>query len=99
MDALLGTLPQLAGLIEKGGVVGVMLIVCVVLVYEIRRGRTTAHALRGQLQEVYTQRDKALLALMKVKTICEAKNIKVDFSDVEALLPKVAAPPAIGGVT
>lgn len=90
MELLLSALPQLAGLIEKGGVVGVLLIVAGVLVWEIRRGRQHLHDMRDQLHVVYGQRDLALLAVVKLRTICETHKppIKVDLDDLKALLPK-----------
>jgi len=92
MDAILAALPQLAGLIEKGGIVGVLLIIIGGLVYEILRGRKHVHALRTQLAAVYSQRDTALLSVVKLKTICESKGIPVDLRDVQDMLP---APPAL----
>lgn len=99
MDPILGSLPQFAGLIEKGGVIGLLLIVCGVLVYEIRRGRRIVHDKQNELAAVYGQRDKALLALVKVKTVCESHNIKVDLSDVDALMKSVAPPLLPGGLS
>lgn len=90
MEQLLAVLPQLAELIQKAGVVGVLLIALAVLVYEVRRARAHAQELRSQLQAVYGQRDRALLSLVKVKTICEAKGITVDLRDVHDLLPSPA---------
>lgn len=92
MDAVLGTLPQLAGLIEKGGIIGLLLIACGVLVWEIKRGRSSLLDKQHELAVVYAQRDKALMALVKVKTICEANKLPVDLSDLDALLQKVALP-------
>lgn len=94
MDPILSALPQLAGLIEKGGVVGVLLIVCGVLVYEVRRGRRHLHQQVSEMQSVCMQRDRALLAVMKLKTLCEAKGLPVDLRDVQDLLP---AQSMIGG--
>jgi hypothetical protein len=91
MELLLTALPQLAGLIEKGGVVGVLLIVAGVLVWEIKRGRKQLHDMRDDLHVVYGQRDLALLTVVKLKTICEAHKIKVDLSDLKDLLPKPEA--------
>lgn len=99
MDSIFGSLPQLAGLIEKGGVIGLLLIVCGVLVYEIKRGRRIAHEKQNELAKVYGQRDKALMALIKVKTVCESHNIKVDLSDVDALMQSVAPPLLSSGMS
>lgn len=86
-------LPQLADLIQKGGVVGVMLIFCAVLVWEIRRGRRQLHDKNNELAVVYGQRGQLALAVVKLKTVCEEHNIKVDLSDLKDLLP--AAMPAL----
>lgn len=93
MDQLLSALPQLAGLIEKGGVVGVMLIACGALVWEIKRGRRQLHDMRNELANVYGQRDRALLMVVKCKTICEANKITVDLSDVKDLIPAIPVAP------
>lgn len=92
MGDIVGLLPQLAALIEKGGVVGVLLIVCGALVYEIRRSRRIIHDKNGELFNVYGQRDRALLMVVKLRTVCEANKIMVDLTDVRDLLPSVSAP-------
>lgn len=91
MEAILSSLPQLVDVIQKAGVVGVLLIACGVLVYEIRRGRTREHNLRSELAAVYGQRDRALLAVVKCKTLLEANKISVDLADVQAMIPAITA--------
>lgn len=68
-----------AGLIEKGGIIGVMLIFIAVLVYEVIR-------LRKILTSTYRERDKARLALIKCRAALDFANIKVDLSDVADLI-------------
>lgn len=87
MEQIISLLPQAAELITKGGVVGVLLLVIGVLIYEIKRGRKQLHAKNNELASIYNQRDRALLMLMKVKTYAEAKGITVDLSDVRDMLP------------
>lgn len=87
MEAILGSLPQLVEIVTKGGVVGVLLIVCGVLVYEIKRSRTIIHDKQNELAAVYGQRDRALLAVVKCKTLLEANKIAIDISDVQAMIP------------
>jgi hypothetical protein len=89
MEAILSALPQLVDIIEKGGVPGVLMIVIGVLVYEIRRSRRIIHDKQDELHAVYSQRDVALLAVVKCKTLLEAKDIDVDLSDVQAMIPAV----------
>lgn len=88
MEQLLSVLPQLVDIVQRGGVTGLLLLACVVLVMEIRRGRATVHDLRGQLQLVVPM-------LVRLQTLCEAHDIKADLSDVrnliETLAPKVQA--------
>lgn len=92
MDPIFAALPQLADLVQKAGVVGVLIIFCGVLAYEIRRGRRREHDIRNELAGVYGQRDKALLMVVKLKTVCEANKIQVDLSDVRDLIDRLAPP-------
>lgn len=80
MEGILSALPQLAGLIEKGGVIGLLLIVAGVLVYEVRR-------LRKELDKVYANRDRLALAVAQLRTVCQARGIEVDLDDLKDLLP------------
>lgn len=79
MDAIFSALPQLASLIEKGGVVGVLLIVCAVLGYEVRR-------LRALAPVIYKQRDRWRLAYTIVKAAADSAGAKYDLRDLEDLL-------------
>lgn len=82
MDPI-SALPALAGLIEKGGVIALLLLVALVLGYEVRR-------LRKENGNVYRQRDRALLMVVKLKTVCESNKIVVDLSDVRDMIPNGA---------
>jgi hypothetical protein len=86
MEQLLGSLPQLADLIQKGGVVGLLLIVCGVLVYEVRR-------LRNEQRQTYAERDAYRLHYTLYKSVCDAHDIKVDTSALQPL-PNLLPGPA-----
>lgn len=79
-DAL-SALPQLAGLVEKLGVVGLLLIAVVWLVYERMR-------LMKDKAAVTQQRDRWRLAYVKCKAACDGANppIRVDLSDLQDLV-------------
>lgn len=79
MAEILGALPQLSGLIEKGGVVGLLIIALGVLVYEIRR-------LRRELTLQYQLRDKYRLGFVLCKQACDSAGLKVDLSALSDLL-------------
>lgn len=74
---------QLGPLIEKGGVVALLVLIVVVLAWECWR-------LRKELGKVYVQRDRALLSVVKCKTVLEARQIQVDLSDIRDLIPNGA---------
>jgi hypothetical protein len=89
---IFGALPQLVGLIEKGGVIGLLVIFCGVLIWEIRRGRETVNKMREELAKVYGQRDRCRLAFVKCKAACDAAQVKVDLSDISDMLGEGAQP-------
>lgn len=72
---------QLGPAVERGGVVALLLLMLCVLAWDWWR-------LRKELGKVYTQRDRALLSLVKCKTTLEANKIAIDLRDIEELLPK-----------
>lgn len=86
MQELVTALPALSGLIEKGGIIGVLLIACGVLVWEIRRGRRREHEFRNEMAKVYGQRDKWRIAFVKCKAALDAAGVKVDLSDLQELI-------------
>lgn len=85
MDQLLGWLPQLVSIIEKGGPTGLLLIGLILLGKDYLR-------LRNLLVKVYGQRDKARLGFVKCKAACDAGGVKVDLSDVDDLLDEGEMP-------
>jgi hypothetical protein len=79
MESIFSSLPALAGLIEKGGIVGVLLIACGAMIWEIRR-------LRKDLTRVYAIRDKWRTGYTICKAALDFNKITVDLSmmqDVE----------------
>lgn len=84
MEQIVGSLPQLADLIQKAGVIGLLLIVCGVLVYEVRR-------LRKQSEKTFAERDAYRLYYALYKSACDTHDIKVDTSALQAL-PMLPAP-------
>lgn len=79
MQELFTIIASASGLIEKGGVIGVLLIFCGILVGEVMR-------LRKLLADVYRQRDKARFALVKARSALSNAGIAIDFSDVSDLI-------------
>lgn len=84
MQELLTALPTVSALIEKAGLVGVLIIIAGVLAWEIYR-------LRGELGKCYRERDRARLAVVKCRAALDAHNIKVDLSDIADLVGAEAA--------
>jgi hypothetical protein len=76
---LLTAIPALAGLVEKAGVVGLLLIVVGMLIYERLR-------LLKELTKTYAQRDKWRLAYVKCKDSLDHHGIKIDMTDLAALI-------------
>lgn len=85
MENFLGAIPQLFSIVEKGGVVGVLTIVCVVLGYEVRRLRLLAPA-------IYKQRDRWRLAYTIVKAAADGAGAKYDLRDLEDMLKEDGSP-------
>lgn len=83
-DAI-SALPALAGLIEKLGVIGLLLIAVVWLVYERMR-------LMKELQKVYRERDRWRLATVKYKAACDAQTppLRVDLTDLQDLIGEIS---------
>lgn len=75
-------LPALAGIIEKGGIIGVLLIACAVLALEVKRTRKAA-------ARTYLERDVARLKAERYKARLEGENIVVDVSDLDRMLVEV----------
>lgn len=84
MDAILGALPQLVDVVQKGGVAGILILISAVLGYEVLR-------LRKDLSKTYHQRDKWRLAFVKCKAALEANKVALpDLSDLADLDKEIA---------
>lgn len=83
MAELFSAIPQLAGLIEKGGIIGLLVIIAAVLIWEVRR-------LRAELSKCYRERDRWRLAFVRCKGICDAAGTKIDLSDLADLMGEAA---------
>lgn len=78
----LGSLvPSVITLVEKLGIVGILLIAMYFLVRELMR-------MRAELSKVYRQRDGARLAFVKLRTVLEQNvpPIRIEMGDLDALL-------------
>lgn len=73
MQEFLTALPAISGLIEKGGVIGVLLVFSSLLVWEIVR-------LRKLLGKTFQQRDKWRLAFVTVKAAADHAGAKYDLT-------------------
>lgn len=68
---LLGTITALSGVVEKGGVIGLLIIFCVVVCI-------IAYKLREELKKVYARLEKARIAYALYRQACINNNIKVE---------------------
>ena len=76
---LLAAVPQLAAVVEKLGIVGVLLLLVGFLGWDrLQRMK--------ELAKTYRQRDRWRLAYTKCKAALDAANIKVDLSDLSDLV-------------
>ena len=83
MGELVNALPQLAGLIEKGGVVGLLVVIAGVLGNEVWR-------LRKELTKQYGLRDKYRLGFAICKAECERAGLKPDLSSLNDVATDIA---------
>lgn len=83
MQELVTGIAGLAGLIEKGGIIGVLLIGIAVLVYE-RQTRVK------ELVKTYRQRDKARLVCVRYKGALDTAGIRVDTADIDVMFGEEA---------
>jgi hypothetical protein len=97
---IFAAIPGLVLAIEKGGVIASMLIMIIALVWEVfttRKGihmvRNDATTITGKLYNevaiVTKQRDRALLTVMRLHTVCEAHKIKVSLDDIHDLIEQL----------
>lgn len=81
MQEIVGAIAGAAGIIEKAGIIGVMLFVMAFLMWERVR-------LVKELSRMYRQRDRWRLAFVKCKAALDNANppIKIDLSDLSDLV-------------
>jgi hypothetical protein len=75
VQELVTQLPLLSGLIEKGGIVGVMLIVIAFLIYDRMR-------LVKRLEKTFAERDLARAIQIRQKSMIDGAGLKVDLTDI-----------------
>lgn len=75
---ILGLVPQLAGVVDKAGVVGLLILACAYLAWDRNR-------LQKEGRRTYRQRDKARLERERYKSACVNNQIVVDVSDIDKM--------------
>lgn len=83
MDAILSLVPQLAAIIEKGGIVGLLLLITAVAVAEVFR-------LRKDNKAAYVTLDRYRLGFAILKNECDRANLKPDLSIMADVLKEAA---------
>lgn len=78
MEELIALLPKYADLLQKAGVLGVLLIICGVLGWEVLR-------LRKQAVKIFAERDAYRLAYVIYKSACDTNKISVDTTALNAI--------------
>lgn len=78
METLIEQLPKYADLLQKAGVIGVLLIALAVMGAEMLR-------LRKQSVRTFAERDAYRLAYVVYKSACDREKITVDTSALQAL--------------
>ena len=84
LPTLIGQLPQLAALVEKLGIIGVLLLVVGWLIYERMR-------LMKLSVKAFRQRERARALLQAYMTACKQANIVVDVSHIDAIFAEETA--------
>lgn len=85
MADILATLTSLSAFIEKGGVIGVLILVICAEAYGLSLGRKAYLELRAELVKTYASRDKYRLGYVVCKTACDAAGLKPDLSALHDL--------------
>lgn len=78
METLIEQLPKYADLLQKAGVIGILLVVCGFLLLEVIR-------LRKQAVRTFAERDAYRLGYVIYKSACDREKITVDTSALQAL--------------
>lgn len=85
METLIEQLPKYADLLQKAGVIGILLVICGVLLREVIRLRTL-------LVRTFAERDAYRIAYVIYKSACDREKISVDTSALQALPIAFAQP-------
>lgn len=85
MGEIVSALPGLAGAIEKGGVIAVLVLIIAVLAFEVRR-------LRAENRTAFEARNKYRLGFALCKAECDRNGLKPDLSLLTDLLDEHGAP-------
>lgn len=80
MQEIVSAIPAVSGLIEKGGIIGVMMILIYFLAREVLR-------LRKELSRTYAERDRERFLAVRYRSALDHAGIKVDVSDVLVMFP------------
>jgi hypothetical protein len=75
MQELLNALPVLSGVVDKAGVVGILLGGCIFLGWQLDKRRK-------ELIKTYRERDKARMIQNRYKTVLDQRGIDVNVSDI-----------------
>lgn len=78
MQEIIAAIPALSGLIEKGGMIGILVVLIYFLVREILR-------LRKELAMAYAQRDRERLISVRYRSALDNAGLKVDVTDILAM--------------
>lgn len=87
MEALLSSVPQLIDIVQKGGIVGVLL--AIVVWQYLDRAR-----LQKEARKTYKQRDHARLCFTIVKAAADTARVPYDLRPADDLLKEDGAAPA-----
>lgn len=79
MSDFVSALPQLAAIVEKAGIIGLLIIAAGVLAWYCLQ-------LRKELLRVYAERDVARLKVERYRATCNEHDIEVDTADLDQML-------------
>lgn len=87
MQELIQSLPAISGIVEKGGIIGVLLIVCFILgwaLVKLRAETIAAHQQRErEVSEISKERDKWKTMFVLCRVTCTNAGVKLDLSLTE----------------
>lgn len=83
MQEIISALPAISGLVEKGGIVGLLIVMVGVLIYERMR-------LTKELTATYKERDTWRLRSVIYKQACDGANLHPDMSQLNDFIQQGA---------